>query len=208
MQEYTTVGETSFGEYEEKRSRFIAQLTHIISEAEASAVISAVCKKYHDARHSCYAYILKDGSARFSDDGEPHGTAGKPMLDVLSGSGIVDAVVVVTRYFGGVLLGTGGLVRAYSEAARQAVSVADRAVMCLCDFCSIRCGYSNLELLKKLIEEGGGIITDTRFTDEVNVLFTIKAADRKDFGDVITERFAGRLIIEDLEEKFAPFKIF
>ncbi len=206
MQEYTTVSESSFGEYEEKRSRFIGQLTHVESEEQAAEVVAAVCKKHYDARHNCYAYILKDGTARFSDDGEPHGTAGKPMLDVLKCSGIVDAVLVVTRYFGGVLLGTGGLVRAYSSAAKAAVESADRAVMCRLCVCSVKCGYSALEYLKKLIDMGGGVITDTEFTDEVDVVFEMRVADRAVFADTLREAFSGSLEIKDKGEKFAPFK--
>lgn len=111
------------GEYEEKKSKFIAHIKSIDSEEEASAYISEIKKEYWDARHNCYAYILGDGNEiqRFSDDGEPGGTAGKPILEVIAGSGLHNIVIVVTRYFGGVLLGTGGLVRAYRKSSADAI---------------------------------------------------------------------------------------
>lgn len=118
---YRTVGTGGTGEYEEKKSRFIATLRHTETPEEAAAFIEEMRKTYWDARHNCSAYILgRNGEYRHSsDDGEPSGTAGRPMLDVLAGEGVTDTAVVVTRYFGGTLLGTGGLVRAYSEAVRE-----------------------------------------------------------------------------------------
>ncbi len=205
MQEYTTLNETAFGEYEEKRSRFIGLISHIETEAEAAAVLAEVRSRHYDARHSCYAYILKDGTARFSDDGEPHGTAGKPILEVLGGSGIVDAIIVVTRYFGGVLLGTGGLVRAYTAAAKAAVENAALVVMSRSVSCAVSCGYSDFEYLKKLIEAGQGVIIDTEFTDEVKIYFSMKTPDADAFEDVLREKFSATLNLSRLEEKFAPF---
>ena len=121
MQEYTTIQGDFTAEYTEKHSRFIAVAFHCETEQQASEIIAAQKSKYWDARHNVYAYLLKDGTARFSDDGEPHGTAGMPMLEVIKGSGITNVLVVVTRYFGGILLGTGGLVRAYSTSTRDAL---------------------------------------------------------------------------------------
>lgn len=111
------------GEYEEKKSRFIAHISTVDSEEEAAVYIAEMKKKYWDARHNCYAYIIggKNEIQRFSDDGEPGGTAGKPILDVLLGSGLHNVIIVVTRYFGGVLLGTGGLVRAYQKSSADAL---------------------------------------------------------------------------------------
>ena len=120
---YRTVGKDGTGEIEEKKSRFIATLRHVETQEEAAAFVEEMRKKYWDARHNCSAYILgRNGEYRHSsDDGEPSGTAGRPMLDVLDGTGLTDTAVVVTRYFGGTLLGTGGLVRAYSEAVREGI---------------------------------------------------------------------------------------
>ena len=119
----------AFGEseYAEKRSRFIGSVWPIESEEDARAKIEETKRRYYDARHNCWCYLLRDGTARYSDDGEPQGTAGQPMLGVFQGGGITNVCCVVTRYFGGVLLGTGGLVRAYTAAAKQALDTA-----CVC----------------------------------------------------------------------------
>ena len=118
------------GEIEEKKSRFICHIFKIKSEEEAEEYITAVKKKYWDARHNCYAYVTGDKGQiqRFSDDGEPQGTAGKPMLDILNSYGLTDCLLVVTRYFGGVLLGTGGLIRAYQAAAKEGIKNSDIAL--------------------------------------------------------------------------------
>ena len=120
------------GEIEEKKSRFICHIFKIKSEEEAEEYITAVKKKYWDARHNCYAYVTGDKGQiqRFSDDGEPQGTAGKPMLDILNSYGLTDCILVVTRYFGGVLLGTGGLIRAYQAAAKEGIKNSDVAQVC------------------------------------------------------------------------------
>lgn len=123
--------EEGFGEYTEKKSRFLGVIASVKSEEEAAAFLEAKKKHYHDARHNCSAYRICSDSgkiiSRFSDDGEPSGTAGKPILDVLEGEGLVNAICVVTRYFGGVLLGTGGLVRAYTEGAKRSAAAAKKA---------------------------------------------------------------------------------
>ena len=134
MDEYFTIEKDAAGTVEAKRSKFIAALRHVQSEEEALAFINSEKKKYHDAKHHCSAYIIKDKEKgrdieRFNDDGEPSGTAGKPIMDILKGAGLKDVCCVVTRYFGGVLLGTGGLVRAYSDAAKESVSDCERIRM-------------------------------------------------------------------------------
>ena len=124
-EKYTTVSVEGHAEFEEKRSVFIGHAIHIDSEEEAQTFIKEIKKKYSDATHNCWAYILNDGIiARYSDDGEPQGSAGVPVLDTLKKSGVSDAVIVVTRYFGGILLGAGGLVRAYSHTAKLAIEAA------------------------------------------------------------------------------------
>ena len=148
MQEYTTIEGSNTAEYEEKHSRFIAVCFHCESEAEASELIAAQKSKYWDARHNVYAYLLQDGTARFSDDGEPHGTAGKPMLDVILGSGVTDVAVVVTRYFGGILLGTGGLVRAYSDATQKAIENCIKVYKVDGIEIEVKLDYANLEIFK------------------------------------------------------------
>ena len=126
MDEYLVPSEYGEDEFIEKKSRFIGRIWPVETEEEALARIQEMKKKHYDATHNCWAYIIRDGAVRFSDDGEPGGTAGMPMLQVLQREGLFNAVCVVTRYFGGILLGAGGLTRAYGKAARDALSAAAR----------------------------------------------------------------------------------
>ncbi|MBQ6714544.1 MAG: YigZ family protein [Clostridia bacterium] len=207
MEKYITISGESVSEYEEKRSRFIARAYPCESESEASEILNRIKGECWDARHNCYAYVLKDGSARFSDDSEPHGTAGKPILDCIMGSGAVDVIVIVTRYFGGVLLGTGGLVRAYSTSAKGALENAKKVLMCLGSEMAVNCSYSELKLLEKLIEKSGGNITDTVYTDSVRVFFTLKNEDIDAFNYQLTEVFSGKIEAETLDCKYFSFNI-
>ena len=207
MENYITLLGESRAEYEEKRSKFIARAFPCESEEKAAEILSAIKTECWDARHNCYAYVLKDGSARFSDDGEPHGTAGKPILDCIMGSGVVDVIVVVTRYFGGVLLGTGGLVRAYSASAKDSLQNAPKVLMCLGTEMAVNCSYSELKLMEKLIGKFEGNITDTVYTDSVSVFFTLKNEDIEGFSLELTEVFSGKISAEELKTKYFPFKI-
>ncbi len=207
MDKYITVLETSSGEYSEKRSKFIAALVPCLSEAEAGEIIAGIKSKYFDARHNVYAYILKNGSKKFSDDGEPHGTAGKPVLDILQGSNIVDAVLVVTRYFGGVLLGTGGLVRAYSAAAREAIENAEKVEMCPSDILSVECDYTYYQKLLSLVSLSGGIVEDNVFADKVKLFIRIKEEDSRKFRENLTETFASKLVAKEEKNGFFPYNL-
>ncbi len=205
MQEYITIKDTFTAEYEEKHSRFIAVCFHCETEAQASELIAAQKSKYWDARHNVYAYLLQDGTARFSDDGEPHGTAGMPMLDVIKGSGITNVLVVVTRYFGGILLGTGGLVRAYSTSTRDALSGAQKVLMCGCCEYKIDCDYGSFDRLTRLISDCGGMVQNTDFTDKVTVNVMFKEVDSQAFLDKLCETFASKLVAKLEKEIFFPF---
>lgn len=207
MQEYITIDGSNTAEYTEKHSRFIAVTFHCESEAQAGEIIAAQKSKYWDARHNVYAYILQDGTARFSDDGEPHGTAGMPVLDVIKGSGITNVLVVVTRYFGGILLGTGGLVRAYSTSARDALNLAQKVLMCACTKFSINCEYANYDRLTRLISDCGGDIQQTQFLDRVEVIFMFKDCDCDAFLNKLQEMFASKIEAKKLENLFFPFKL-
>ena len=207
MQEYITISGDNTAEYEEKHSRFIATCFHCETEQEASDIIAAQKSKYWDARHNVYAYILQNGTARFSDDGEPHGTAGMPMLDVIKGSGITDVLVVVTRYFGGILLGTGGLVRAYSTSTRDALSGAQRVLMCECQEYIIECDYGNFDRLTRLLSDTGGMVKNTDFTDKVTVRVMYKKIDSQAFLDKLCETFASKLTAKLTNEIFFPFNL-
>lgn len=207
MQEYKTVNGSYTAEYIEKRSRFIAVCFHCESENQANQIIAEQKSIYWDARHNVYAYLLKDGTARFSDDGEPHGTAGMPVLEVIKGSGLTDILVVVTRYFGGTLLGTGGLVRAYSTSTRDAIDGSAKVLMCTCSCFEACCPYSDFDRLTRLIDDCGGIVKNTEFTDKVTVEFYFKNTDRDDFLNKLCETFASKISAELKEELFFPFNL-
>ncbi len=157
----------------EKKSRFIATIAHVESEEEANTLLGEIRKKNWDARHNCYAYILgkKSETKRFSDDGEPSGTAGRPILDILEGNKLTDAMIVVTRYFGGVLLGTGGLVRAYSQSGAMAVARAKEegrlVTMRLMRSLDITADYSMSEKVRHVLTSGEVNIADTRYEENV-----------------------------------------
>ena len=204
MEDYKTVRQPAEAEYEEKRSRFIGSIIPCTTEEQAIAFINKRKSETFGARHNVYAYILRENNiARFSDDGEPHSTAGMPTLDVLKKQGLVDCCVVTTRYFGGVLLGTGGLVRAYTTAAARAVEAAGVAVMRECYQCSINCTYSDHSQVERIIESGGGKVTGCDFTHEVSVKFSITAEDYEIIVPKFTEAFCGRLLPEIVSTGYA-----
>jgi len=207
VQEYKTVNGSFTAEYTEKHSRFIATAFHCESETQASEIIAAQKSKYWDARHNVYAYILQDGTARFSDDGEPHGTAGMPVLDVIKGSGITNVLIVVTRYFGGILLGTGGLVRAYSTSARDALCGAQKVLMCVCSELQIDCDYSNYDRLLRLVTDCNGMLQNTEFSDKVTVNLIFKNVDCDVFLNKLCETFASKLTAKLKNELFFSFYI-
>ncbi len=207
MQEYITIEGSFTAEYSEKHSRFIAECFHCENEQAASEIIASQKSKYWDARHNVYAYILQDGTARFSDDGEPHGTAGMPILEVIKGSGITNVLVVVTRYFGGILLGTGGLVRAYSTSARDALQGAQKVLMCQCREYMIDCDYGSFDRLTRLISDCGGMVQGTDFTDKVTVNVMFKEIDSNAFLDKLCETFASKLTAKLKNEIFFPFNL-
>ncbi len=207
MQSYITIDGQSSSEYSEKHSRFIATAWHIESEEQATEILSSLKTKYWDARHIVYAYVLHDGRARFSDDGEPHGTAGKPILDIITGSGVTDVLVTVIRYFGGILLGTGGLVRAYSSSARDAIFTAQRVEMCPCISYSSVCEYSDYELLNKLIATHNGSIESTDFTDKVEIKYIIKTEQAEVYEAALIEAFSSKISAKREKELSYPIKI-
>ncbi len=200
---YKTVKLEASDEFVEKHSRFIGYCKPVKSESEAVEFINMIKKKHWDARHNCYAYSLREGQVRrYSDDGEPSGTAGIPMLDIITKSEAVDVVVVVTRYFGGVLLGTGGLVRAYSRGCKIALEAAQVVEMRLCCECEISCSYTRYGKLNTLIIDNGGIVDDVEYADDVTIKFHIPdellPALDKQFADVTS----GEIRTEVVSEKY------
>lgn len=173
--DYKTVKIESSDEFTEKRSRFIGYVKPVKTEAEAAEFINSIRSKHWDARHNVYAYSLREGNIkRYSDDGEPSGTAGMPVLDVITKNEVYDVCVVVTRYFGGVLLGTGGLVRAYSQGSKIALEAGQVVLMQNCLVCSLTCSYNQYGKISSLIPDNGGVIDDSVFETDVKLKFHIK----------------------------------
>ncbi len=190
-------------EYVEKRSRFIATLIPVTSEAEATEKIEELRKKYYDARHNCYAYIVfsddkKDIIERSSDDGEPSGTAGRPMLDILSGNQIRNILAVVTRYFGGTLLGSGGLVRAYSTAVKDALANSDLTTVSQGERLVVKLDYTNLGNLQYKMRECRVSELSGDYGNCVTLDLVIPEEELGKFKKELTQLFAGKEDVEDL----------
>ncbi len=191
MDAYTTVAGRTQAELEEKSSRFIATLAHVESEQGAAALVTEVRKANPLARHNVYAWVLRAGGERRSDDGEPQGTSGPPVLDVLRGAGLQDVCCVVTRYFGGTLLGTGGLVRAYSGAARLAVEAAELVSVSRCVDIAVRVGYPLYERAVRLAADCGAKTLDARFTSEVELDLRMLDGTQRPLLDALRELTRG-----------------
>ncbi len=172
MNEYFTVAKQAEAEIIEKKSRFIGYIKPVSTEAEALEFLNGIRKKHWDATHNVYAYVIRQNSInRFSDDGEPAKTAGAPVLDVILKEGLTDVIIVVTRYFGGTLLGTGGLVKAYSRSAKAALDVAGKARRTLCTAFLLSMSYPMWNRLEK--ELSGCVVQDIQYSDEVHVSLLI-----------------------------------
>lgn len=204
MNDYRTVEFSSQDSFIEKRSRFIGYAKPVKTSEGAIEFINEIKSKHWDATHNVYAYVLRDGQMRrYSDDGEPQGTAGMPVLDVLLKENLCDVVVVVTRYFGGVLLGTGGLVRAYSHGAKIAVTAANMITMSLCSVAKVKCDYGFYGKLASLIPECGGTVEDTQFTDSVEVTFMIPKEKLENFEKKLTDTGYGKYNCEVISERYS-----
>ncbi len=201
--EYKTVEKKSFDEFTEKKSRFIGYVCPVKTQAEATEFINKIKSKHWDASHNVSAYVLRENNIqRSSDDGEPSGTAGVPVLDVLLKEKIVDVCVVVTRYFGGILLGAGGLIRAYSHGSKIAVESGNIITMALCKVFTVSVDYSFYERLNIILDSVKANIEGTEFAENVKVTFSIKA-DMKDFlQNKLTEQSNGKYLINEIGEKF------
>ena len=202
MTEYYLPSGYGTAEHVEKKSRFIGQVWPVRTEAEAREKIEAVKKQYHDARHNCWCYALRDGTLRYSDDGEPQGTAGQPMLEVLTKQGVTDAVIVVTRYFGGILLGTGGLARAYTKGAKDALASAGISVERLWDRLLVACSYSLYDRIRQETERCGGVIEDTEYGADVTLKVLTPETETDNYVNQIVELSAGTVQGEKLDKVF------
>lgn len=204
MKEYKTVEFESKDEFIEKKSRFIGYVKPVKTQEEATEFINAIKSKHWDATHNVSAYVLRDNNIqRSSDDGEPSGTAGVPTLDVLLKEGIVDTCVVVTRYFGGTLLGAGGLIRAYSHASKIAVDAGRIITMAPCKVISVSIDYSFYDRLNILLNEFSANIENSEFTDSVTVIFSIRENMVSLLQDKLTQLSNGKYLLKEIGEKFA-----
>ena len=203
MEAYTTIQHSSVFEYEDRKSVFIGEAHPVSSEADALNFIASVKKKYPDAKHHVYAYVLRENSImRFSDDREPQGTAGMPVLDSIRKNGCTDTVIVVTRYFGGTLLGTGGLVRAYSAAATGALQKANIITYDIYSILEVTASYSDYQKLTPIFNECNFRSEDVKFSENVIISGKIKKTEQALFWKELTEATSGRCHVELLDEKF------
>ena len=191
MEQFLVPAGEGASEYMEKKSRFLGLITPVTTEAEARARLEAVKKQEYDARHNCWAYILHSGQKRYSDDGEPGGTAGKPIMDVLTGRGLTNVLCVVTRYFGGILLGAGGLVRAYSKSAADAVTRAGMVSYLPGTILDIPMDYSRYGTLEGFIRANAEV-RNVAFAQNVVVTVAVEDTNLLKFMKEVTERSDGR----------------
>ncbi|MBC8569388.1 IMPACT family protein [Zongyangia hominis] len=200
MKDYITLKKRDQDEFVERRSRFIGTATPVQTEEEALAFISELRSKYWDASHNVYAYILRDGTVRYCDDGEPQGTAGVPVLDVLQKEGLTDLCVVVTRYFGGILLGGGGLVRAYSHGAKIAIDAAGRKPMSVCKIYDLEMDYSMYGKVSYLLPQFHAVTLSSDFGVAVKMRVEMKAVHAERFVRELEEATSATVFPYEVEE--------
>lgn len=203
---YSTVKGMAKASFTEKKSEFIGHIMHTETEEEAVDFINKIRSAHRKAKHNVYAYILRDGNAtRYSDDGEPQGTAGVPVLEVLRKEGLTDVCCVVTRYFGGILLGGGGLVRAYSHSTKIAIEAAERLIMCLCRPVTVTADYNLYGKVSYVLPEFEVKLLDTDYGENV----TLKMLVKKSFLEPLTEKLIditnGNILIEQGDEYYDNF---
>ena len=207
MEEYLVP--TGYGEDEfiEKKSCFIGRVWCVETEEEALEKIQEMKKQHYDASHNCWAYIIKDGAMRFSDDGEPGGTAGNPMMQVLQREQLYNIVCVVTRYFGGVLLGAGGLVRAYTKGAKIAIDAAGKSIKRVWTVLYVPCPYNFYERVKLETEAFGGVIRETTFGAEVELEILVAAPEAEKFLEKLTDMTAGTVEAMEIGQEYRAFPV-
>ncbi len=200
---------TAFGqdEFVEKKSRFIGRVWPVETEEEALARIAEMKKQHYDATHNCWAYVIKDGPMRFSDDGEPGGTAGNPMMQVLQRENLYNVCCVVTRYFGGILLGAGGLVRAYTKGAKIAVDAAGKSMKRVWSVLYVPCPYTFYERIKLEVEAFGAIIRDTQFGAEVELEILVAQPQAQALLDKITDMTSGTVEGMETAQEYRAFPV-
>lgn len=205
LKEYATILDAGTDEIVEKKSRFIGYVCHVETEEEALAFVAEIKKKHYDARHNCYAYAIGEEQPllRFSDDGEPGGTAGKPILEVITGRGLCNVCIVVTRYFGGTLLGTGGLVRAYTDASKACIEATEIIKKCLVVPMTFTTNYTDLGKIQYILGNEGIDISDSEYGESVILKVEIFIDDEQRIKKALTEATAARIQIEQEEPVFS-----
>lgn len=204
MKEYKTVEFEGCDEFIEKKSRFIGYVKPVKTVEEATEFIAKIKSKHWDATHNVSAYVLRENNIqRSSDDGEPSGTAGVPVLDVLLKENLVDVCVVVTRYFGGTLLGAGGLIRAYSHGSKIAVESGNIITMAPCKIMSCLVDYSFYDRMNILLTEFNANVENSDFADRINITFSLKANLVEELNSRLIEISNGKYSLKELGEKFA-----
>lgn len=205
MTEYIIPYQDAESEFTEKRSRFITHLYQVKTEAEARTRIEEMKKKYYDARHNCWCYLLREGGVvRYSDDGEPQGTAGQPMLNVFQRENVTNVVCVVTRYFGGILLGAGGLTRAYSKSARDALVAAGVSEMGLWAMADIPCPYALFERVRGEVTALGGTVDSADYGADIRLTVSLPAENTAALRERLTELSAGGIVLTVTAEAYRP----
>ena len=206
MSSYTTIEGRAQAEIEEKKSRFIANVSHVETEQEALAFLEEVRAQHRTARHNVYAYVLReDNRVRYSDDGEPQKTAGLPTLEVIQHASLTDVIVVVTRYFGGTLLGTGGLVRAYTQSTQAGLAAARKVVISQCVDIAVTMPYALFDQVQHVAGQFDTMVVDTRFTDRVVLVLRMLSGTQQLLLDALAEvmRGQGSVVVSDPLD--APF---
>jgi uncharacterized YigZ family protein len=197
-EEYITIKGSAEASFIEKKSEFIGQICHVENADEAVAFVNEIKSRHRKARHNVYAYITRDGNiSRYSDDGEPQGTGGVPVLEVLKKEGLTDVCIVVTRYFGGILLGGGGLVRAYSHACKLAVDASVRMQMCSCSKICITCDYSIYGKLSYILPEFEVKTVNEVFADEVTLTVLVRSRSADALKDKLVDTANGKVVISE-----------
>lgn len=202
MEDYLVPRGVGQAEYIEKKSRFLGGVYPVTSEQEAKEILERVRKQHYDARHNCWCYILKSGQKRYSDDGEPQGTAGQPMLNVFEREGVVDVLCIVTRYFGGILLGAGGLCRAYTKAAKDALDAAGISRMQPWVRQQITVSYALFERAKLLIAAQEGTVEDAQYGADILITYRIPEGADERLRTALREASSGSVVPSLLEEIF------
>lgn len=207
MSEYFVPAGSGEAEFVEKRSSFLGHVRFVETEDAAREFINEMKKKYYDARHNCWCYIIRGGAVRYSDDGEPQGTAGLPMLEVFKREGVENVVCVVTRYFGGVLLGTGGLLRAYTKSAKDALDAAGIAAVRRWVKLEAACPYSLLERMKTECLALKGAVSDVEYGADVRMTFLLPESRSEEFQARVTELSAGQSSAQAVGEELMPVRV-